>query len=179
MSQASIGYWIDDKNTLTRVSSVVLGVAFLAALAQIAIPLPFTPVPITGQTFGVALLSLLLGRKWGFATVATYVAIGALGVPVFSGAAAGLKLASSGYLIGMCVSSYVIGTLADKGWTKTFKKSFFACVLGSLCVFTCGLIVLSNFVPKETLFSAGLIPFIPGDILKSTLASLIASRVSK
>ena len=178
-TQAVIGHWIEDKNTFTKAVSVVFGVAFLAALAQIAIPLPFTPVPITGQTFGVALLSLLWGRKWGFASVALYVCVGAAGLPVFAGGAAGLKLASSGYLIGMCLSSFVIGSLSDRGFSKCFGKAFLACVLGSLCVFSCGLFVLANFVPKGTLLAAGLLPFIPGDIIKSTLASFIASRAAK
>lgn len=178
-SQAVIGLWIEEKNTFTKIVSVVFGVVFLAALAQIAIPLPYTPVPITGQTFGVALMSLLWGRKWGFASVALYVCVGSLGLPVFAGGAAGLKVASSGYLVGMCLSAFVIGTLSDMGFAKSFKKAFFACVLGSLCVFTCGLFVLSNFVPSEALFSAGLLPFIPGDIVKSTMAALIASRSSK
>lgn len=178
-TQAVIGHWIEDKNTFTKVVSVVFGVVFLAALAQIAIPLPFTPVPITGQSFGVALLSLLWGRKWGFASVALYVSVGALGMPVFASGASGLKLASSGYLIGMCASSFVIGSLSDMGFSKSFKKSFIACVLGSACVFGFGLFVLSNFVPQGTLLAAGLLPFIPGDIIKSTLASLIASRASK
>jgi biotin transport system substrate-specific component len=178
-SQAVIGHWIDEKNVFTKVASVVLGVAFLAALAQIAIPLPFSPVPITGQTFGVALLSLLWGRKWGFATVILYVIGGSAGLPIFASGAAGLKFASFGYLLGMCMSSIVIGTLADLGWAKSFKKSFAACLLGSLCIFTCGLIVLSNFVPKELLLSSGLFPFIPGDLIKSALASLIVSRTSR
>lgn len=178
-SQAVIGLWIEEKNTFTKIVSVVFGVVFLAALAQIAIPLPFTPVPITGQTFGVALMSLLWGRKWGFATVALYVCVGALGVPVFSAGTAGLKLATSGYLLGMCLSAFVIGTLSDRGFSKSFTKSFIACLCGSACVFAGGLFVLSNFVPQGTVLAAGLVPFIPGDIVKSTLASLIASRASK
>jgi len=178
-SQAQIGYWVDDKNAVTKIASVVLGVAFLAVLAQVAIPLPFTPVPITGQTFGVALLSLLLGRKWGFASVVLYVCVGALGLPVFAQAASGLKLASSGYLVGMCMASVVIGNLADSGYTKTFGKAYFACLLGSICTFGCGLLVLSNFVPKGMLLMSGLLPFIPGDLIKSALAALIVSRVGK
>ena len=160
-------------------AAAFLGAAFLAALAQIAIPLPFTPVPITGQTFGVALMSLLWGRKWGFSSVALYVAVGAAGLPVFAQAASGLKLMTSGYLVGMCLSSVVIGTLADMGWAKSFGKAFAACVLGSLCVFSCGLFVLSNFVPKGLLLAQGLLPFIPGDIIKSSLAAFIVSRLRK
>lgn len=179
MSQALIGHWIEEKNTLTKVTSVIFGVVFLAALAQIAIPLPFTPVPITGQTFGVALLSLLWGRKWGFASVVAYVCVGAAGLPVFAQAASGLKLASSGYLVGMCASALVIGSLADRGYSQSFGKSLLACFLGSLCVFSFGLLVLSQFVPAKMLLAQGLIPFIPGDIIKSTLASLIASRSAR
>jgi biotin transport system substrate-specific component len=179
MSQAIVGQWVEEKNIFTKTASVVFGVAFLAALAQVAIPLPFTPVPITGQTFGVALLSLLWGRKWGMATVLLYVIAGTAGLPIFAQGAAGLKFASSGYLVGMCMSSVVIGTLADMGWAKSFGKAYLACLLGSVCTFACGLVVLSNFVPKASLLTAGLLPFIPGDLIKSLLAATIVSKFSK
>jgi biotin transport system substrate-specific component len=174
-----VSTWLDDKNTLAKLASILLGVGLLSALAQIAIPLPFTPVPITGQTFGVALLSLMLGRQLGFTTVATYVLLGTLGLPIFSGAQAGLRIAGAGYLVGMCLASIVIGSLADRGWSKNFASAFAASLIGSICVFTCGLIILAQFVPSANLFQAGLLPFIPGDLIKSALAAGIVSKVFK
>lgn len=175
----SLGFWIDETSLGTKTVCVALGVALLSVLAQISIPVPYTPVPITGQTFGVALLSLLLGRKWGFTTVATYVVLGSIGFPIFSGAQAGIKILGAGYLVGMCVAALVIGTLSDKGWVKTFPTAFLACLAGSLFVFTCGIIILSNFVPANSLIAQGVLPFIPGDLIKSALAAAIATGITK
>ncbi len=153
------------------------GVGALALLAQITIPLTFTPVPITGQTFGVALIALLFGRMRAVAIVATYLALGAAGAPFFAvtKTAAGFG-PTSGYLIGMLAASFVMGTLANRGWTKTFPRAWMAALMGSAVTFTCGLIVLSFFVPKEALLMAGLLPFLPGDLVKTSLAALIVSR---
>lgn len=157
--------------------TVLLGVIALSALAQISIPLPFTPVPITGQTFGVTLIALFYGRKLGVATVASYLAVGAAGLPVFANWASGLTVGPTmGYLFGMLVSSFIVGTLADRGFTRSFLRAYVASLFGSLFIFGFGLAVLSFFVPKEMLLVSGLIPFIPGDLIKSALAALIASR---
>jgi biotin transport system substrate-specific component len=160
------------------------GVLALALLAQIAIPLSFTPVPVTGQTFGIALIALLFGGMRAVAIVAAYLALGAAGVPLFAatktaatGTAAGFG-PTSGYLIGMFAASYVMGTFADRGWTKTFAQAWAAALIGSVITFTCGLIVLAFFVPQEALLMAGLLPFIPGDLLKTSLAAFIVSRKS-
>ncbi len=179
-TQAIVPFLIQKKNikTKAKVISVCLGVGLMSALAQISIPLPFTPVPLTGQTFGVTLVSLLLGRKLGFSSVLGYLALGFVGLPVFASGKSGLLLGPTlGYLVGMGVASWVVGGLADHGFSCTFWKAFLAGCLGSLCVFTFGLIGLSFFVPFKGLFMAGLFPFIPGDILKTTLAAGIASRV--
>ncbi len=156
---------------------VVGGIVTLALLAQISIPLSFTPVPITGQTFGVALIALLFGRMRAVAIVATYLALGAAGAPFFAvtKTAAGFG-PTSGYLIGMLAASFVMGTLADRGWTRKFSRAWMAALIGSAITFTCGLIVLSFFIPKEALLMAGLIPFIPGDLVKTSLAAYFVSR---
>lgn len=159
---------------------VLGGVCLLAVLAQVKIYLPFSPVPITGQTFGVALLALLYGRTLGVATFTTYLLAGAAGAPVFANFQSGLSMGPTmGYLIGMWFSSLLIGTLSEKGFTKTWPKAFFVCVLGSLVVFTSGLTVLSFFVPKESLLVMGLFPFLAGDLFKNTLASFLATRIYK
>ncbi len=156
------------------------GVVFLSLLAQIAIPLPFTPVPITGQTFGVTLLALTLGRNRSISTLVTYLLAGAAGLPVFAQAQSGLVLGPTmGYLIGMLLASVVMGTLADRGWTSSLKKSFAAAFMGSALVFSCGLAVLAFYVPANMLLMAGLVPFLPGLIIKDSLAALIAHRLNK
>lgn len=162
---------------LTEVMSVFLGVCLLAALAQIAVPLPFTPVPVTGQTFGISLVALLWGRRLAFTTVASYVLAGGLGLPIFAMAKSGLIFGPTlGYLLGMMLSSWVVGGLADLGWTRSFFKAWLACAIGSVCVFSCGLAGLSFFIPASKLLMAGFFPFLPGDIIKSVAAAAIVSR---
>src|SRR6186997_3063281 len=94
---------------------ILLGALFIAALAQVEIPLPFTPVPITGQTFGVLLVGAALGSKRGAASLTSYLGLGTLGLPFFAGGAHGLNIlmgATGGYLIGFVIAAYVIGLLA-------------------------------------------------------------------
>lgn len=155
------------------------GVIALSLLAQVAIPLPWTPVPITGQTFGVALVSLLYGRLRGFAVVLAYLGLAAAGLPVLAMGRVGLAFGpTAGYLIGMVFASFLMGWLADIGWTKSFTRTWIAATSGSAITFACGVLVLSAFIPNENLFVAGVLPFIPGDVLKTLLATSIVHRVA-
>lgn len=169
-----------DKNSwLQNVMICLGGAALLALLSQIAIPLPFTPVPITGQTFGVALIAMTFGRSRGIATLMTYLLAGAAGLPVFAQAQTGLVFGPTmGYLIGMLLAAVVMGALADRGWTSTFKKSIVTAFIGSTIVFTCGLTVLAFFVPGKMLLMAGLLPFLPGSFIKDISAAFIAHRLN-
>ena len=95
-----------------RLLLILAGVLLLAGLAQVEILLPFTPVPITGQTFGVLLIGAAYGSKRGAATMIAYIAAGALGLPFFSGGGSGLRIltgATAGYLAGFVIAAYVIG----------------------------------------------------------------------
>src|ERR671923_256528 len=99
---------------LRDVILILLGALFVAALAQVKVPLPFTPVPLTGQTFGVLLAGAVLGSKRGAASMALYIALGAFGLPVLAGGASGLAYLSGatvGYLIGFVLAAYVTGLL--------------------------------------------------------------------
>lgn len=167
-------------NSLSQnIMAVVGGIAMLSWLAQISIALPFTPVPITGQTFGVTLLALSLGKKRGLAAVVGYLMLGCMGLPVFALGHSGFGGPTSGYLIGMLVGSYVMGFLADQGWTKSFSKSLAAAYLGSLFVFGFGALGLSFFIPKQELLVAGVYPFLIGDFLKNTLSAALAANSNK
>ncbi len=160
---------------------ILLGIVALAALAQVSLPLPFTSVPITGQTFGVALLSLLGGLRRAPWMVAGYLLTGSLGLPVFAGGASGMHWGpTTGYLLGMVLSAAVMGSLADRGWSRTFLRAYLACLLGSAITFLAGMIVLSHFIPSEkSVILLGLVPFLPGDLIKTILAASIASTVRK
>ena len=160
---------------LNNVLSYVVGISILAVLSQIAIPLPWTPVPITGQTFGITLVALLWGQKRAFAIVASYLLLGIFSFPVFAIAGA----TTYGYLFGMLVASAVVGYFSDLGWSSSFFKSWFAGFIGSCIVFACGLLWLSFFMPTEALLMAGLLPFLPGDLVKTVSAAAIASQLAK
>ena len=156
---------------VTNTLLVLTGAAFISLMAQIAFPLPFTPVPITGQTLGTLLISLSFGSRRAFATVLVYLAAGFAGMPVFAAGASGLIFGPTvGYLIGMLISSYVVGSLADRGFTRTTARAYAACLCSSVIVFGCGLAVLSYFLPANQLLVAGFLPFIPGDIIKMSIA---------
>lgn len=159
-----------------RLAFVGAGVLLLTILAQIYIPLPWTQVPITGQTFGVAFLALTAGRKYAVSMVAAYLGLGWLGLPIFAQAMHGFVLGPTlGYLIGMVFAAALVGWLADLGWTREFGSALLAAYMGTAVIFSCGLFVLSYFVPSEALLGAGLYPFLIGDLLKNLMAALLAT----
>jgi biotin transport system substrate-specific component len=159
---------------------VLFGALGLALLAQIAIHIPGTPVPITGQTLGTALLALVYGQRRGLAAFCTYYALGSLHLPVFALGASGFALGpTSGYLVGMLLAIGVVGGLADRGWTNSFLRCWLANILGSVLIFAVGLLVLSHFIGTQHVLQAGLWPFVPGDIVKDILAAAIAWRLRR
>jgi biotin transport system substrate-specific component len=174
---------------LTHAGFIVGGTLFIAALAQIAIPVPGSPVPVTGQTLAVYLIGTTYGARLGFATFATYLLAGIAGAPVFAPAAtqglARLTGATGGYLIGMLIAVLVLGALADRKADQKFKTSFPSLILGSAIVFTFGLLWLHtslNLTWAQTI-SAGLTPFIFGEVIKiaitATSLPLIWRKISK
>lgn len=171
-----------DKTTKKLWASIVAvtgGVVALSLLAQVAIPLPWTPVPITGQTFGIMLMAMLWGRKLGTATITMYLLVGAMGLPVFAQARSGFAWGPTmGYLLGMWVAAVAMGVLADRGWATSFWKCIGLCAIGTVCIFSLGLIVLSQFMPSGY-WMAGFLPFMPGNVIKSVAASAIASRLNR
>jgi len=177
MSQTMIAGLVEKSQNKVLAQTFAVGgsIVFLALLAQVVIPLPWTPVPITGQTFAVALVALLTGRKNALFAVGGYLGLGALGAPVFAGQTSGILPGPTlGYLVGMLLASQVVGALADRGWARTWWKAFLACYLGSVCVFGCGLLVLSYFVPANALLAAGVLPFMIGDLIKNISAATLA-----
>jgi biotin transport system substrate-specific component len=174
---------------LTHATFIVGGTLFIAALAQIAIPVPGSPVPVTGQTLAVYLIGTTYGARLGFATFSTYLLAGIAGAPVFAPAAtqglARLTGATGGYLIGMLIAVLILGALADRKADQKFKTSFPALIFGSVIVFAFGLIWLNvslNLTWAQTI-SAGLTPFIFGEVIKiaitATSLPLIWRKISK
>jgi len=155
---------------------IVSGSLFVAALAQIEIPLPFTPVPITGQTFGVLLIGAAMGSKRGAASLVLYILEGALGLPFFAGGAYGLDIligATGGYLIGFMIAAYIVGLLAERGLERSVRTSFIPFLIGTIVIYSCGvtwLAILFGNLGKA--LAAGLIPFVLGDICKMIAAAI-------
>lgn len=169
----------------TDVVLVVAASLLMALLAQLSIKLPFTPVPISGQTLGVLLIGGALGAVRGGAALALYLAWGAVGLPFFAEGEGGVShlgfaTASAGYLWGMLVASVVIGWLAQKGWDRSLGSAIGAMVIGEIVIFTFGVVWLSQAIDVPIVGSAeamddaldfGLYPFVIGDILKVLVAA--------
>lgn len=171
---------------------LMLGMACITGIAaQIRIPLPWSPVPITGQTFAVLMSGVILGSYWGGLSQLIYILIGIAGVPWFSGATAGINVIfgpTGGYLIGFILSSFFLGYFVD----KYVKSRNFLSMLGLMLIanfviiYTLGLIQLGfwlKFVKGSTptlwsLLMMGAIPFIPGGIFKIILASGLTKVVT-
>ena len=155
---------------------LVIGASIVTALAaQLAVPVPWSPVPITGQTFAVTLSGAVLGARRGFLAQALYLAEGALGLPVFAAGGAGAAVfagPTAGYLLAFPLAASLTGALAQRGWDRRFATMLPALLIGSVPVFALGLLQLARFIPADRLLSAGLYPFLPGDLLKATLAAL-------
>jgi biotin transport system substrate-specific component len=161
---------------LFRDTLLVLAASLVTALAaQIAIPLPWSPVPVTGQTFAVLLSGAVLGARRAFLAQLVYLIEGSIGLPVFAGGAAGIARIvgpTGGYLAAFPFAAALTGWLAQRGWDRRFLTTFAALLLGSVVIFALGLSWLSRFLPADRLLVSGLLPFIPGDVLKSALAAI-------
>ena len=177
---------------LTEALFVVGGIGFISLLAQIAIPVPGSPVPVTGQTLAVLLIGTTYGARLGFITFATYLLAGVAGAPIFAPSATAanhgldrLLGATGGYLVGMLIASLLLGYLADRKADQKFRTSFPALLLGDLVIFTFGLAWLhaSLDLTWAATFKAGFTPFILGEALKiaitATSLPLVCRKISR
>ncbi len=166
-----------------EIACAVVGSFLIAGLAQVSFALPFTPVPITGQTLGVLLVGAAYGPGLGAATIVLYLVWAVVGLPVLAPVdgvhATGLDVlrltaATGGYLWGFVLAAALTGWLARRGWDRTFQSSIGAMLLGSIVIYAVALPwlhhVLTSATIEETL-QAGLYPFIIGDTLKLLAAA--------
>lgn len=163
-----------------RSSGWVLGFVLLLAIsAQVKFPLPFTPVPVTMQTLVVIMAGVVLGPWLGLSAVAAYLAAGVIGLPVFAGPSglSTLSGATGGYLISFLVATPMVGVLSRRNsdWTHLLMLALLAHVV----ILAMGATWLG--VWGQMTFSAacalGVVPFIPGTILKTAIAALLTSRM--
>jgi len=159
-----------------RDTLLTVGGSLLVALtAQISIPLPFTPVPITGQTFGVLLVGMLLGSRRGWLALALYLLEGAVGLPFFAQHKAGIDIlfgSTAGYLFAFPVAAYVMGRLAERGWDRTPLRMAASMLLGGAIIMALGTLWLAHLVGGiQSAFLLGCVPFLLGDLIKTALAA--------
>ena len=169
--------------SLTRDLLYIVGVSLLTGLmAQIRITLPFTPIPLTGQTFAVLLSGAVLGSRRGFLSQALYLAEGAAGLPVFAGGAGSalyLLGPTGGYLWSFPVAAALLGWLVERGASRSSSKLAGALIVSDLLILASGgawLHILFR-VPNSQSWVLGFYPFLGADILKIVLVGLSLPRI--
>jgi biotin transport system substrate-specific component len=157
--------------------------ALTAAGAYIQIPVPFSPVPVTLQVFFVLLAGSMLKSKWGGLSMIVYTLLGIAGLPVFAGGTSGMGVLlgpTGGYIIGFILAAYIVGKLSEKAESAD-KSSFFVNALNMsaavLVIYACGFIQLMFVaeIDPRAAFTLGVIPFLPGEVVKAAVAAYIAS----
>jgi biotin transport system substrate-specific component len=163
-------------SVLGDVAAVVIMSWAIAICARLCLPLPFSPVPLTGSTLGVLYAGALLGPRRGSAAAALYLLQGGCGLPFFAGGAAGwacLLGPTGGYLLGFLPGAWLAGWLAARGWDRKTGSSLALLLAGSAVILACGLVGLARFLPANRLLSAGFYPFLAGDLLKSAVCAAL------
>ena len=163
---------------LTDAVLIVLGAGLLAGSAQVSIALPFTPVPITGQTFAVLLVGASLGTVRGATSALLYLLLGVAGAPVYAHGAESFAVitgASGGYLVSYPFASALTGWLAERRWDRRFSSAVGAMLTGNVLIYLVGLpwlaVVLGTGLEKT--LELGLYPFVPGDTFKLYVAAAL------
>ena len=163
---------------LTDTLLVLAGTGLVALSAQISVKLPFTPVPITGQTFAVCLVGAALGATRGVASLTLYCLLGIAGAPIYAHHDHGwdvITSASGGYIVGFIAAAAVTGVLAEHRWDRRFSSSVGAMLTGNVVIYLVGLpwlaVVLNTSLEKTLEY--GLYPFVPGDLFKLYCAAAL------
>ncbi|MFF4588578.1 biotin transporter BioY [Streptomyces sp. NPDC001388] len=152
--------------------ALVLGGAALTGLAaQIAVPVPGSPVPVTGQTFAALLVGTSLGVRRGVSALVVYALAGLAGVPWFAGGSSGISV-SFGYILGMILASAAVGALARRGADRSVWRTAGAMLVGEAIIYAVGVPYLAYAagLPLSTAIAVGLTPFLIGDAIKAALA---------
>lgn len=173
---------------VTDVMLVVLGSLVVAGLAQLSLRLPFTPLPITGQTLGVLLVGAALGATRGASALLLYLGEGAVGLPFFAEGRSGVAYlttadplhVSGGYLWGFVAAAFLVGFLAERGWDRSVPTAMSAMLLGNIVIYVFGIpwLAAALSVPVHAAgnqlndaLEFGLYPFVLGDLLKLLIAA--------
>jgi biotin transport system substrate-specific component len=165
-----------DVGTQTWVRNLILvvgGAAFVGLSAQIAIPLPFTPVPLTLQTFAVLVTGAALGSLRGVLSLTIYAVAGVLGIPWFAEGSSGFSSPSFGYIIGFILAALIVGRIAEHGATQSVARSAGLMLVGNLVIYAVGVCWLKFAIDADwaTAIALGLTPFVVGDAIKIAAAA--------
>ncbi|MEU6976654.1 MULTISPECIES: biotin transporter BioY [unclassified Streptomyces] len=154
------------------IALVVGGAALTGLAAQLTVPVPGSPVPVSGQTFAALLVGTALGARRGFLSLGVYAVAGMAGLPWFAEASSGWSMPSFGYILGMLLAATVVGALARRGADRSVLRTAGTMVLGSAIIYAVGVpyLALATGMTLGQAVSAGLVPFLIGDALKAALA---------
>jgi biotin transport system substrate-specific component len=157
------------------IALVVGGAIFVGLTAQVAIPLWFTPVPLTLQTFSVLLVGAVLGSKRGLISMLLYLAVGMAGVPWFAQGNSGWQLATIGYVVGFVAAAWLVGLLAERRGDRTPLRAAGLMVLGNVVIYLFGVTGLLIMTPYDlpTAIAKGVLPFLLGDAIKIVFAAAL------
>ncbi|MFE7889792.1 biotin transporter BioY [Streptomyces sp. NPDC057412] len=172
---ARSGQVLADLLPASRVRDLALvagGAALTGLAAQISVPVPGSPVPVTGQTLAVLLVGTALGAGRGFLSLALYALAGMAGVPWFAQGTSGAAAPSFGYILGMILAATVVGALARRGADRTALRTAGAMLLGEAIIYAVGVpyLALATGMSASAAIAAGLVPFLIGDAVKAALA---------
>lgn len=155
------------------VALVVSGAALVGIAAQVAVPVPGSPVPITGQTFAVLLVGAALGPARGAAGMLGYVVAGSAGLPWFAGGAAGIPAATFGYLLGFVAAAALVGRLAARGADRRPWRTLGMMAAGNALIYLVGVpwLMVAADLELSRALALGLVAYLPGDAVKALLAA--------
>lgn len=156
-----------------RDAALVLGGAALTGVAaQLAVPVPGSPVPVTGQTFAALLVGAGLGARRALASLGLYAAAGVAGMPWFAEGGSGAAMPSFGYILGMLLAAVVVGALARRGGDRGVLRTAGTMAVGTAVIYAVGVpyLALATGMSLGQAAAAGLVPFLIGDALKAALA---------
>jgi biotin transport system substrate-specific component len=157
------------------IALVIGGAIFVGLTAQVSIPLPFTPVPLTLQTFSVLLVGAALGSVRGASSMALYLLAGVAGIPWFANQQSGWTFASFGYIVGFVAAAWLVGWLAERGADRRVVPTIGMMALGNLVIYVfgiAGLMLLAEMSLGRAL-TLGVLPFLIGDVIKILLAAVL------
>ncbi|MBI4813800.1 MAG: biotin transporter BioY [Methanobacterium sp.] len=187
----SLFAWRSNTSTINKVVLAFFMACITGLMAQVIIPLPWTPVPVTAQTFAVLMAGVVLGRWWGGISQVMYLAVGLLGVPWFAGLTGGYAVllgATGGYFLGFILTAFVMGYVTDKyAQSRNFRPMFglmflvnfaFIYIPGLLGLGLWMYLVKGTFPTFLTLISMGLLPFVLGDLVKIGGAAALTKAIT-